>query len=319
MKVVKRVIVGVLVAALAAGGIYTGLMHVKESKVTEVPVTSVSNLQTDWYSETTLDGTITTNVSQNVNMDKDMIIEKIYVSQGDDVKKGDNLISFDMTLVEMELNIAKLKQQKQEQDLTKAQNRLTSLQNGGPVEESDADKGALDTGTTSDTDTESTGDDLASAGGSLNGIYLAAVVNPILAAAIPEETALSEDFTDTQQETVSEENAGAEVDFNSDDTDSDNSEPTPTPEATETPGATEVPDITLTPGAELTPTPGADQSQGDFVDDIKIIDLEPNQNKDKLMDGESQFVKVLDDETEPIAGTGRMIRLCFCVIHQTDM
>ena len=135
MKVVKRVIVGVLVAALAAGGIYTGLMHVKESKVTEVPVTSVSNLQTDWYSETTLDGTITTNVSQNVNMDKDMIIEKIYVSQGDDVKKGDNLISFDMTLVEMELNIAKLKLQKQEQDLARAQKRLVSLQNGGPIED----------------------------------------------------------------------------------------------------------------------------------------------------------------------------------------
>ena len=85
MKVVKRIIVGVLIAALASAGIYTGLMHVKESKVTEVPVTSVSNLMTDWYSETTLDGTITTNVAQNVNMDKDMIIEKIYVSQGDDV------------------------------------------------------------------------------------------------------------------------------------------------------------------------------------------------------------------------------------------
>ena len=111
MKVVKRIIVGVLIAALASAGIYTGLMHVKKSKVTEVPVTSVSNLMTDWYSETTLDGTITTNVAQNVNMDKDMIIEKIYVSQGDDVKKGDNLISFDMTLVEMELNIAKLKLQ----------------------------------------------------------------------------------------------------------------------------------------------------------------------------------------------------------------
>ena len=106
MKVVKRIIVGVLIAALASAGIYTGLMHVKKSKVTEVPVTSVSNLMTDWYSETTLDGTITTNVAQNVNMDKDMIIEKIYVSQGDDVKKGDNLISFDMTLVEMELNTA---------------------------------------------------------------------------------------------------------------------------------------------------------------------------------------------------------------------
>ena len=44
MKVVKRIIVGVLIAALASAGIYTGLMHVKKSKVTEVPVTSVSNL-----------------------------------------------------------------------------------------------------------------------------------------------------------------------------------------------------------------------------------------------------------------------------------
>ena len=34
MKVVKRVIVGVLVVALAAGGIYTGLVHVKKNKVT---------------------------------------------------------------------------------------------------------------------------------------------------------------------------------------------------------------------------------------------------------------------------------------------
>ena len=34
MKVVKRIIVGVLIAALAAAGIYTGLMHVKESKLT---------------------------------------------------------------------------------------------------------------------------------------------------------------------------------------------------------------------------------------------------------------------------------------------
>ena len=180
MKVVKRIIVGVLIAALASAGIYTGLMHVKKSKVTEVPVTSVSNLMTDWYSETTLDGTITTNVAQNVNMDKDMIIEKIYVSQGDDVKKGDNLISFDMTLVEMELNIAKLKQQQQEQELNKATNRLNSLKNGGAIEESDAD--TSDTSSDSDTDTDSgmdgsdssdDGDEIASVSGNVNGVYLA--------------------------------------------------------------------------------------------------------------------------------------------------
>ena len=82
------------------------------------------------------------------------------ISQGDDVKKGDNLISFDMTLVEMELNIAKLKLEKQEQDLTKAQNRLTSLQNGGPIEDStdSTDDAALDTTGGETGDTGSDGD-----------------------------------------------------------------------------------------------------------------------------------------------------------------
>lgn len=226
MKVVKRVIVGVLVAALAAGGIYTGLMHVKESKVTEVPVTSVSNLQTDWYSETTLDGTITTNVSQNVNMDKDMIIEKIYVSQGDDVKKGDNLISFDMTLVEMELNIAKLKQQKQEQDLTKAQNRLTSLQNGGPIEDStdstddtDLNLTGGDTGndgemTNTDTPSGSDGDeDMQSTTGSAataDGSYLAAASSrPLLLSAF---TDTEGDLEDSAEEVTEEMPSGETTD-----------------------------------------------------------------------------------------------------------
>lgn len=80
----------------------------------------------------------------------------------------------------MELKIAKLKQEQQEQNLAKAQKRLASLQNGGPVEESDADRDSLNADQPSDTDTSSTGDELASAGSSLNGVYLAAVMNPIL-------------------------------------------------------------------------------------------------------------------------------------------
>ncbi len=40
------------------------------------------------------------------------------------------------------------------------------------------------------------------------------------------------------------------------------------------------------------------------MDDVKIVDIAPGENKDKLMDGESQFVKILNDETEPITGTG---------------
>ncbi len=58
------------------------------------------------------DGMITSSATQTVNGDKDLIIDQIYVTKGDAVKKGDPLISFDTTLVEMELNIAKLKRQK---------------------------------------------------------------------------------------------------------------------------------------------------------------------------------------------------------------
>lgn len=57
--------------------------------------------------DTNLNGNIVTSATQSVNIDKDMIIKEVYVSKGDSVKKGDQLMSFDMTLVQMELNIAK--------------------------------------------------------------------------------------------------------------------------------------------------------------------------------------------------------------------
>lgn len=299
----KKIIIGILIAALIAGGTAGGAVYYRKSHQSEVSVVSVDSLASQYYTDdTSLEGNIATSAVQNVALDKDMIVQDVYVSKGDSVKKGDKLVSFDMTLVQMELKIAKLKQEQQEQNLAKARKRLESLQNGGPVEESDADGSSLNTDKTSDTDLESTGDnmestgdDLASTGGSLNGVYLAAAINPLLAAAVPEEIISTEEFTDAQQEVSTAEDAGADVDFGSDDnTDSDNAEPTSVPEPTA------APDNTITP----TPTPGGGTSQGDFVDDIKIINLNPAQNTDKLMDGESQFVKVLTDETEPIAGTG---------------
>ena len=294
----KKIIIGVLIAALIAGGTAGGAVYYRKSHQSEVSVVSVDSLASQYYTDdTSLEGNIATSAVQSITIDKDMIVQDVYVSKGDTVKKGDKLVSFDMTLVQMELKIAKLKQEQQEQNLAKAQKRLASLQNGGPVEESDAGSDSLNADQPSDTDTSSTGDELASAGSSLNGVYLAAVMNPILAAAMLESTASTEDFTDTQQEASSEEaDTSADVDFGSDDTGEDDTEPTPIPEQTETPEETPIP----TP----TETPGADQPQDDFVDDVKIVDIAPGENKDKLMDGESQFVKILNDETEPITGTG---------------
>ena len=323
MKVVKRIIVGVLIAALASAGIYTGLMHVKESKVTEVPVTSVSNLMTDWYSETTLDGTITTNVAQNVNMDKDMIIEKIYVSQGDDVKKGDNLISFDMTLVEMELNIAKLKLQKQEQDLTKAQNRLTSLQNGGPIEDStdstdDTELKSTDgnTGdsnmTSTDTPSDGSGDDemqstTGSLGTAVDGSYLASASQPLLLSAFTDTASASEesqeaDVIDGEETAAGETSDGEQLDEDEDSSDDGLiMDPSYQDPAVDDITDGETPDLNAgddsTPSVSPTPTPTLGPNE--------LPD--PNATEEEIpgiTDGEPQFYQKLDYTSQPFTGTG---------------
>lgn len=323
MKVVKRIIVGVLIAALASAGIYTGLMHVKESKVTEVPVTSVSNLMTDWYSETTLDGTITTNVAQNVNMDKDMIIEKIYVSQGDDVKKGDNLISFDMTLVEMELNIAKLKLQKQEQDLTKAQNRLTSLQNGGPIEDStdstdDTELNSTDgnTGdsnmTSTDIPSDGSGDDemqstTGSLGTAVDGSYLASASQPLLLSVFTDTASASEESQEADVIAGEEAAAGETSDGEQLDEDEDSSDdglimdPSYQDPAVDDITDGETPDLNAgddsTPSVSPTPTPTLGPNE--------LPD--PNATEEEIpgiTDGEPQFYQKLDYTSQPFTGTG---------------
>ena len=323
MKVVKRIIVGVLIAALASAGIYTGLMHVKESKVTEVPVTSVSNLMTDWYLETTLDGTITTNVAQNVNMDKDMIIEKIYVSQGDDVKKGDNLISFDMTLVEMELNIAKLKLQKQEQDLTKAQNRLTSLQNGGPIEDStdstdDTELNSTDgnTGdsnmTSTDIPSDGSGDDemqstTGSLGTAVDGSYLASASQPLLLSAFTDTASASEesqeaDVIDGEEAAAGETSDGEQLDEDEDSSDDGLiMDPSYQDPAVDDITDCETPDLNAgddsTPSVSPTPTPTLGPNE--------LPD--PNATEEEIpgiTDGEPQFYQKLDYTSQPFTGTG---------------
>ena len=108
MRKLRAVIIGIIIVALLGVSASAGLNYVKELNQKEVMVVSVGSLASDYYTQdTSLDGYITSSVSQTIYQDSDMIVEEVFVSQGDSVKKGDKLVSFDMTLVEMELNIAK--------------------------------------------------------------------------------------------------------------------------------------------------------------------------------------------------------------------
>lgn len=278
-SIIKKVIIGVVVASLVAGGAAGGLSYVKKKNQKEVMVVNVGSIASNWYTpSTTLQGQIVTSVSQNVKMDKDVIIQDVYVQKGDAVKKGDKLMTFDMTLVEMELNIAKLKHQKLEQDLNKAVNRLNSLLNGGPVEETDqnpidADNLGGDNGTTDDIPE----DEQASAGSS-QGMYLAAIpFAPVLATVLEsgDDTLTSgSDKTETQG-TIQNGDVSYDEPLSDDLTSGEGNQepelPTPTPDPN---GPTPTPDI-----------------------------LDPS-DINGISDGEAPFYMTLDYNTEPFKGSG---------------
>ena len=139
MGKVKKVIAIVVTASLISGGIGAGLLYMRGQNVKTVTVCKAGSLASNYYfsDENTLEGSITSNVQQNVSISKDMIIDKIYVSQGESVKVGQELVSFDTTLIEMKLGIERLKREKLAIDLGMAMARLERLRNGGAITESD--------------------------------------------------------------------------------------------------------------------------------------------------------------------------------------
>ena len=348
----KRIIIGILIAALVAGGSAGGATYYKKSHQKTVSVVSVDNLAGQYYmDDTNLDGNIVTSAIQNITVDKDMIIQEVYVSKGDEVKKDDKLISFDMTLVQMELNIAKLKQQQQEQELNKATNRLNSLKNGGAIEESDAD--TSDTSSDSDTDTDSgmdgsdssdDGDEIASVSGNVNGVYLAAVMNPILAAAVntgdiseaavyQEEDSVESDVakdddadTQTGDPGSTAEGDGADANAGGDSGDGNNT-------GDNTGGNSNTGGNNGNTGGNSASGSGdssGDNNNGDQIDiidgddsgnsgdnadddfsdssdeqiDILDTDEDVNQDTSGLTDGNPMFYQVLDGDSKPLSGKG---------------
>lgn len=304
MSLAKKIIAGVVVIALLGGAAVGAGMYMKKSNQKEVMVVGVDSLASDYYmQDTNLEGYITTSVSQNVSVDKDMIIEEVYVSKGDSVKKGDLLISFDMTLVEMELKIAKLKKEQQELELNKAVNRLQSLQNGGPVIESDADSpGTADD--LSSPDAEDGEDDLASALTEQGGQYLAAAVRPMLLAVSSEQDVFDDGTEEVFEEIPDIESSGADAgdiqvddfgeseDYISDgegmDSTGDGSSPRPDFSSGE--------ENTVLPEPTPTPVLGEDE---EYFDPYTTDEEVPG-----ITDGEETFYRKLDWDSQSYDGGG---------------
>lgn len=132
----KKLLLG-LIGILFVCAIFAGVGTLaRRAHATTVKVIPVSDLDQQMiYDEegSLLYGEISTSVTQKVRLIDDAIVEKVYVKQGDRVKPGDPLLTYDMTLKTLELELARLQKQDLENKLIKAQERLESLKNGGPI------------------------------------------------------------------------------------------------------------------------------------------------------------------------------------------
>ena len=209
----------------------------------------------------------------------------------------------------MELNIAKLKKQKLEQDLNKAVNRLNSLQNGGPVEETDAGTDADNlnskTGKTdNDTgDDDMTPDDTLSSTADMSGSYLATAMYPFLLSAFTDGDAVDNAGSDNSSTDTG--NTGG----SSDGTSADHDIPVYTDPSANGFSDGEKDDFNSgkndMPELSPTPTPALD-------DHTTYFDPYYRKGDPNITDGDEPFYQKLDADSVPFTGSGHMY-ICVAV------
>ena len=137
-----------IVAFIAAGVLLLGgvtVYAVKTSSQSTVKVVSVSDMSGGGgWSDNSLSGNITSDVSQNIYLADSQTVKKIHVKEGNTVKVGDDLLTYDMTLENLDLEMKKLEKQGIELNIEKAKREITKLKNTKPSSDNDNEDPGFD-------------------------------------------------------------------------------------------------------------------------------------------------------------------------------
>ncbi len=129
-KTVKR---GLLIAAgvaAACGVVWGGLTLARDAQRGNVNVYAVSDFSmTDYWGDTSqTSGMVSTDKMQKIFLSDTQKVSKVYVQEGQTVKKGDKLLSYDTTLTSLDVERAQIAYEKQVLALETAQKELERLQ-----------------------------------------------------------------------------------------------------------------------------------------------------------------------------------------------
>ena len=128
----KKLKKGIIIAACAVGvcgAVWGGLTIARNAQRSDVKVYSVNDFcMTDYWGDTSsTSGMVTTDKIQKVFLSSSQTVNKVWVAEGDSVRKGDKLISYDSTLTQASVEQAKIDYDRQDERLTTAKNELEYL------------------------------------------------------------------------------------------------------------------------------------------------------------------------------------------------
>lgn len=128
----KKLKKGIIIAACVVGvcgAVWGGLTIARNAQRSDVKVYSVNDFcMTDYWGDTsTTSGMVTTDKIQKVFLSSSQTVNKVWVAEGDSVRKGDKLISYDSTLTQAAVEQAKIDYDRQNENLTTAKNELEYL------------------------------------------------------------------------------------------------------------------------------------------------------------------------------------------------
>lgn len=131
---IKIVLISLVVTVAMVGGIGYGAYYSLQGQKKPVEVVPVANVNYGyWGSTDTMSGTVISMDSQTVQLNSEYELTKVYVETGDEVKIGDPLLEYDMTLAELKAEMESLTKQTLELNLQSMQKALEKLQKITPT------------------------------------------------------------------------------------------------------------------------------------------------------------------------------------------
>lgn len=130
----KKIFLGVgisLGVCLIGGGIWYAVSKTNQKPVNVTPVADLSTGY--WGNDISMSGTVSSNATQEVHLTDKQIIDEVFVEEGAAVDVGTPLLSYDMTMVNLNLEAEKLNKEGLEIKKKGLENELAKLKKTKPV------------------------------------------------------------------------------------------------------------------------------------------------------------------------------------------